>query len=26
VWDPDAAPPPRAKTTGHRRPHGLVPP
>lgn len=26
AWDPDMVPPPRAKTTGHRKPHGLVPP
>lgn len=26
AWDPGEAPPPRPKTAGHRRPHGLVPP
>ena len=26
VWDPGVVPMPRAKTTGHRKPHGLVPP
>src|SRR5262249_20144319 len=26
AWDPAGAPAPRPKTTGHRRPHGLVPP
>jgi hypothetical protein len=25
VWDPDSAPPPQLKTTGHRRPRGLAP-
>jgi hypothetical protein len=25
IWDPGAAPPPRAKTAGHRRPHGAAP-
>jgi len=25
AWDPGEAPPPRPKTTGHRKPHGLVP-
>jgi hypothetical protein len=26
AWDPGVVPPPRAKTAGHRKPHGLVPP
>jgi hypothetical protein len=26
AWDPEEVPPPRPKTTGHRKPHGLVPP
>lgn len=26
IWDPDAAPPPKAKSTGHRRLRGLAPP
>jgi hypothetical protein len=26
AWDPDEVPPPRPKTTGHRKPHGLAPP
>jgi hypothetical protein len=26
AWDPGRAPPPKSKTTGHRKPHGLVPP
>jgi hypothetical protein len=26
AWDPGEALPPRPKTTGHRKPHGLVPP
>ena len=26
AWDPGEAPPPRPKTTEHRKPHGLVPP
>jgi hypothetical protein len=26
AWDPGEAPPPRPKATGHRKPHGLVPP
>jgi hypothetical protein len=26
AWDPGRAPPPKPKTTGHRKPHGLVPP
>ena len=26
AWDPGEAPAPRPKTTGHRKPHGLVPP
>jgi hypothetical protein len=26
AWDPGVVPPPRAKTSGHRKPHGLVPP
>jgi len=26
AWDPDVVPPPKAKATGHRKPHGLVPP
>jgi hypothetical protein len=26
AWDPGMVPPTRAKTTGHRKPHGLVPP
>jgi hypothetical protein len=26
AWDPGGAPAPRPKTTGHRKPHGLVPP
>ena len=26
AWDPDVVPRPRAKTSGHRKPHGLVPP
>ena len=26
AWDLGVAPPPRPKTTGHRKPHGLVPP
>lgn len=26
AWDPGVVPPPRPKTTGHRKPHGLVPP
>ena len=26
AWDPDKVPPPRQKTTGHRKPHGLAPP
>jgi hypothetical protein len=26
VWDGGAAPPPRLKTTGRQRPHGVVPP
>jgi len=25
-WDPDVVPPPSAKASGHRKPHGLVPP
>ncbi len=26
AWDPSGTPPPRPKPTGHRKPHGLVPP
>jgi hypothetical protein len=26
AWDPGEVPPPKPKTTGHRKPHGLVPP
>lgn len=26
AWDPALVPPPKPKTTGHRKPHGLVPP